>query len=66
MKFLMLILISGFSLGHGAKNGPLSKSVVHRVDSSKLEQCHYRFPDGTRCTELVWKPAKFCPRHRGS
>ncbi|HUX84599.1 MAG TPA: hypothetical protein VMV20_05160 [Chitinophagaceae bacterium] len=66
MKLLLLVLLSGFSLGHGPKNGPTAKHPGTRIDSSKLEQCHYRFPDGTRCTELVWKPAKFCPRHRGS
>ncbi|HVB02866.1 MAG TPA: hypothetical protein VNE41_04020 [Chitinophagaceae bacterium] len=65
MKLLIIGMMVIFSWGPGGKNNATNHKAI-KIDSSKLEQCHYRYPDGTRCKEWVWKPAKFCPRHRGA
>ena len=62
MNMLILTLGLFLSIGpHGKKEATPSK----KIDPNKLEQCHYIYPDGHRCQTMVWKPAKFCPKHRG-
>ncbi|MHB1920940.1 MAG: hypothetical protein ACYCOO_01770 [Chitinophagaceae bacterium] len=60
----MLILTLGLLLSVGP-HGKKDPHHAKKIDSKKLEQCHYVYPDGRRCQTMVWKPAKFCTKHRG-